>query len=237
MNLQVIQGNRKTSFVTLFIYLSIFINSYVFFKEPFEFYFGYLIYIVLLPGFFARFRLNRELVIIFLVLFLTGIFNVFIGNNTPQLFFKVFLGLVLSYFFYYFVILQFKFDIEQLFFWYLKGSYIASIIGLVQLISFQVGFKPGYDFSWIFNKWGLAPGGFFGIRINSIFAEPTYLAAVLSAAFFAAIYNLFRNQTYGLSRFQSIVVILVYLVSFSGLGQMGIFLSLIFFAISYGLVI
>jgi hypothetical protein len=231
-----ISAGRSQPIIVLFIYLSVFINSYVFFTQPFEFYFGYLIYIILLPVFIARYKFNGGLLSIFLILLATGIFNIFIGNNTPELFFKVFTGLVLSYFFYYYVILEFDYNIEQLFKWYLKGSYITSLIGIVQLISFQVGFLPGYDFHWILNKWALSPGGTFGIRVNSVLAEPTYLASLLSAAFFVAVYNLFRKESFGLTRFQSLVVIFVYLVSFSGLGQTGIFLTLILLAMSYGFV-
>lgn len=231
-----IQRNRKNFWIILFIYLSIFINSFVFFKEPFEFYFGYLIFIVLLPGFIFRFGFNRSLFFIFLILFLTGIIHVLLGNNTSSQFFKVYVGLFLSYFFYYYVVLELDYDIEQLFKWYLKGCYITALIGVFQFVSFIVGFKPGYSFGWILNKWGLITGGNFGIRINSIFAEPTHLGAVLSAAFFVSVYNIIRNQTYGLSRFQSIIIISVYLLSFSGLGQVGVFLTFIFLAISFGLV-
>jgi hypothetical protein len=175
-----IDSGKKNLWIVLFIYLSIFINSYVFFTNPFEFYLGYLIYLALLPVFLFRYQLNRNMVAIFLILFLTGIFNILIGNNTSALFFKVFTGLVLSYFFYYFVILEFDYNIEQLFIWYLRGCYIIALIGIVQFVSFQVGFTPGYNFKWIFNKWGFIPGGLFGIRVNSVFAEPTYLASTFS---------------------------------------------------------
>jgi hypothetical protein len=222
--------------VILFIYLSIFINSYVFFTTPFEFYFGYLIYIILLPVFITRYRFNVQLLSIFLVFFITGVFNIFIENNTSVLFFKVFSGLLLSYFFYYYVIVEFDFNIEQLFKWYLIGCYIASLIGLFQLGSFMVGFRPGYDFGYIFNKWGFAPGGTLGIRINSVFAEPTHLAAVISAAFFISVYNVFRKETYGISRFKSYIIISVYVLSFSGLGQSGIFITALLLLINYGLV-
>ncbi len=231
-----IQQNRKNFWVVLFIYLSIFVNSFVFFKEPFEFYFGYLIFIVLLPGFIFRFGFNRNLFFIFLILFITGIIHVLLGNNTSGQFFKVYVGLFLSYFFYYYVVLELDYDLEQLFKWYLKGCYIAALIGVFQFVSFIVGFKPGYNFSWILNKWGFITGGNFGLRVNSIFAEPTHLGAVLSAAFFISVYNIIRNQTYGLSRFQSITIIVVYLLSFSGLGQVGVFLTFIFLAINFGLI-
>ena len=152
----------------------LFNNSYVFFKEPFEFYLGYIIYIILLPGFILKYPLNKSLIIIFSILLLNGVINIFLGNDTSQQFIKIFFGLLLSYFFYYYVINELKFDIEQLFIWYLKGSYISALIGLFQFICFQIGFKPGYSLFHIFNKWGVNPGGTFGIRVNSIFAEPTH---------------------------------------------------------------
>lgn len=230
------ENSRQTKWVAFFIYLSIFVNSYVFFTSPFEFYIGYLIYLLLLPVFISRYGLNSGLISIFFILLLTGIFNIFLGNNTSILFFKVFTGLTLSYFFYYYVIREFKYDIERLFNWYLKGCYLVSLLALFQFLSFQVGFVPGYDYAWILNKWGFAPGGFFGIRINSVFAEPTHLAGVMSAAFFVSIYNLFRQENFYLSKFKSVVIIVVYLLSFSGLGQAGIFLTVVLLGISYGLV-
>jgi hypothetical protein len=231
------EGNFKRNFwIIFFIYLSIFVSSYVFFKKPFEFQFGYLIFIVLLPGFITRFGVNRSLFFIFLTLLITGLVNILTGNNTPEQFFKVFTGLFLSYFFYYYVVLQFNYNVEQLFKWYLKGAYISALIGIFQFVSFLIGFKPGYNFGWILNKWGFITGGNFGIRINSIFGEPTYLAAVLSAAFFVSLYNMIRKETFYLSKFQSAVIIVVYILSFSGLGQAGIFLSIFFLFVSFGLV-
>src|SRR5436190_3529896 len=229
-------AGRKNTLVIIFIYLSIFINSYVFIKEPFEFYFGYLIFIVLLPGFIGRYGISRELFFLFLVLFISGIVNIFLGNNTAALFFKVFLGLVLSYFFYFYVILEFDYDIETLFKWYLKGAYIASLLGIYQFICYRLGFEWGYRFGYIFNKWGVTTGGTFGIRVNSVFAEPTHLAAVLSSAFFVSIHNLIRKDVVYLTKFQSIVIVIVYLLSFSGLGQIGIFVAILFLLLSYGFV-
>jgi hypothetical protein len=235
MELESKKNTRLESLIVLFIYLSIFINSYVFIKKPFELYFGYLIFIILLPIFISRYGYKRELVTLFAILLLNGVFQILIGNNTSILFFKVFIGLILSYFFYYYVLIEFNKNIEKLFTWYLIGSFYVSIIGIVQFISFQVGFRPGYNFNWILNKWSYAPGGLFGLRINSIFAEPTHLGAVLSPAFFISIYNLFINEPFGITRRQSLVIIIVYFLSFSGLGQLGIFLTLIFFAINFGL--
>jgi len=228
--------SRTDIILAIFIYLSIFINSFIFFKEPFEFQFGYIIYIPLLPVFIKRYGSNKGLLAIFSVLLLVGIFNIFIEQNTPAQFFKVFTGLALSYFFYDYVIKEYDFNIEKLFKWYLLGCYIAALIGIFQFISFHLGFTPGYKFTWILNKWGLAPGGNFGLRVNSIFSEPTHLGAVLSASFFVSVYNLFIKESYYLSKFKSAVIVIVYLLSFSGLGQIGIFLSVILFALNFGLI-
>lgn len=231
-----LEQNRRNFWIVFFIYISIFINSFVFFKEPFEFYIGYLIYIVLLPGFIYRFGINKNLFFVFLILFVTGFVNILTGNNTSGQFFKIFTGVFLSYMFYYYVIVELEYDIEQLFKWYLKGAYFAAIIGVIQFISYHLHIKPLYDYRWILNKWGVIVGGNFGIRINSIFGEPTHLGAVLSAAFFVSLYNIFQKQSYFLTKLQSIIIIVIYLLSFSGLGQVGVFLSLLFLAISYGLV-
>ncbi|WP_317898618.1 O-antigen ligase family protein [Aurantibacillus circumpalustris] len=228
--------DRKTLVMVVFIYLSVFINSVVFFKEPVEFQFGYLVYLILLPTFFVRYGINRSLFFIFLTLLLVGMVNVFYGNNTAALFFKVFIGLSLSYFFYYYVVVEFDYNVEQLFQWYLKGCYIAALLGVFQFVSFQIGFEWGYWFGFILNKWGVIKGGMFGIRLNSIFAEPTHLATVLSAAFFVSFYNLLRKEVYFYTRFQSVVIIVVFILSFSGVGQFGVFVTLILLAVSFGLV-
>jgi hypothetical protein len=228
--------NLRTNYlVVFFIYLSIFINSYIFFKEPFEFYFGYLIYLLMLPVFIFRYGMNRDLLLIFFILLVTGIFNIFLGNNTLGQFIKVYAGLVMSYFFYYYVVLEFGFNIELLFRWYMKGVYIVSLLGLFQFFSYQVGFTNGYTFWWVLNKWSPSIGGNFGIRINSIYAEPTHLAAVQAGAFFVSVLNFFRKESLFVSRFQSAVIIIVYLLAFSGLGMIGIFLCLIFLAVNFGL--
>ncbi len=227
----------KVEWITIvFIYLSIFINSLIFFKQPFEFYFGYLIYLVLLPVFIARFGLNRQLAGIFFVLLIVGFFNIAIGNDSFPLFLKVFLGVFLAYNFYDSVIKQFDFNVELLFKWYLTGAFITCIIGLIQFISFQIGFSPGYDYSYILNKWGVVPGGNFGIRVNSIFAEPTHLAGVISPAFFLSVYNLTRKSPYLQSKSRGLLIILIFLLSFSALGQMGILLTIALLMLNYGLI-
>jgi hypothetical protein len=189
-----------------------------------------------MPGFISRHPLNRNMVLIFATLFITGIFNVLSGNNQLDLFIKVFAGVVLSYFFYYYIMHEYEFDILKLFRWYLKGAYYAALLGVFQFVSFLLGYTQGYTFWGIFNKWALAPGGLFGIRINSVFSEPTHLACVLAPAFFISVYCLLKKKNFGLSKFQCAVIIAIYIMSFSGLAQTGIFLTVILLAINMGFI-
>lgn len=232
-----IDRNRKNFWIVLGIYFSIFIYTYVLFKTPFECYLGYLIMIALLPGFIFKFGWNINLICIFLVLLLVGIIQIIAGNNDPQNFLKVFLSLLLTYFFYYYVICELEFNVEQMFKWYLKGCYIIALIGLFQFICFRVGFEPGYNLFHYANKGGLAvTGGLWGIRINSVFMEPTHLGSVLSAAFFVAVYNLVSRSYFYYSFSQNCVIVVVYLLAFSGMGQIGVFLTILLLALNFGFV-
>lgn len=229
-------NHRFNAWLVIGIYISIFINSFIFFRAPFEFYIGYLVYILMLPRLMRNYGINKNLFFIFFILLIVGLFNIYAGNNTIGQFFKVFVGLFLSYLFYNYIAIDFNFNVRRLFKWYLTGAYIVCLIGLFQFISYQLNFIAGYNLFYILNKWRVILGGNFGIRINSVFSEPTYLAAAISSAFFVSVYNLFSKEKFHLTNFQSFVIILVYLLSFSGLGQIGVFLTLIFLGISFGLV-
>lgn len=232
-----IERNRKNFWIVLGIYFSIFIYTYVLFKSPFECYLGYLVMILLLPGFIFKFGWNRNLIFIFSILLLVGIIQIIAGNNNAQNFLKVFLSLSLTYFFYYYVICELEFDIEQMFKWYLKGCYIAALIGLFQFVSYLVGFEPGYSLFHYANKGGqIVTGGLWGIRVNSIFMEPTHLGSVLSAAFFVAVYNLISREKFYYTALQNWVIIICYLLAFSGMGQIGVFLTIVLLAINFGFV-
>lgn len=119
----------------------------------------------------------------------------------------------------------------------MKWSYIAAIIGIVQLISYFIGFGPGYDFVtyYGFNKWGLTSGGL-GIRINSIFCEPSYVGSTLGPAFFIAVYNLIFNKTYFITRIQCLVIAFTYLFSTSSVAYLGVFFILLLLLLNFGIV-
>jgi hypothetical protein len=137
--------------------------------------------------------------------------------------------------FYHYVIQAYNFDLKKLFKYYMIGAYIISVIGIFQLASYLVGFGPGYNYRWVFNKWAYIQGGL-GIRVNSVFGEPAYYAAVIGPAFFVAIYNLSVRQGLYVSKFRSLVIAFGYLLTFSSLGIGGIFLTIILLLFNFGFV-
>ena len=228
---------RLNKIIVFLIYVSIFINSYVLTKEPAEIYIGYLIFIILLPSFIIRYSFPRHLIFIFSVLLISGLIDIFLGNNTFPLFLKVFLGLFMSYLFYYYVVVESGYNIEKLFQLYLKGCFILSVIGVIQFISFRLKFKYGYDYHWLLlNKWGVVSGGNFGIRVNSLFGEPSYFGTCISAGMFVSVYNLFVKRPYYLSKFRSVVILIAYCLTFSSVAYMAIFIALIVILVNFGFV-
>jgi hypothetical protein len=220
-------------FTIIAIFVSIYSFSYIFTRDPFEFYLSYLIFILYFPLFFAKFGIPKWPVLVFLPLFIMGIIYCQIGLNTYQQFFKIFIGFFSSCLFYHYVVQLFNYDVKLLFKYYMKSAYIISLIGLFQILSYQVGFKFGYDFHWAFNKWSITQGGF-GIRVNAVFSEPAYYAATIAPAFFVAIYNLIKRNQLFVTRRESYIIAAAYLTTFSSLGILAVFFTIVFLLINLG---
>lgn len=223
------------NFTIFTIFASLYAFSYVFFKEPFEFYLAYFIFILYFPVFFVKYGIPKWPLLVFLPLFISGIMYCLIGENTYQQFFKIFIGFFASCLFYHYVIQVFDFDLKSLFRYYMKSAYIVTLIGVVQLISYPIGFKPGYNFLWIFNKWNPSYGGL-GVRMSSVLSEPAYYAAIIAPAFFVSVYNIITRNTLYISRFQSYLIVIIYPLSFSSLGILAIFFTIIFMLLNMGFV-
>ena len=148
---------------------------------------------------------------------------------------KVWGGAFLSFYFYYFVYIYFNKDIVKIFTYYLNFCSFLLVLGLVQLISYQLNFKIGYDYSYSlgFNKWGLVTnGGLFGIKINSLLAEPAQLAIVTIPAFFVAINNvIFKERHFIKNKLLNYLIIFVYISITSATGYIGILICLLILAI------
>jgi hypothetical protein len=185
------------------------------------------------PVFFAKFGIPKWPILVFLPLFIAGIIYCQIGLNTYQQFFKIFIGFFASCLFYHYVVQLFNYDMKLLFKYYMKSAYIISIIGLIQIFSYLIGFRFGYDFHWAFNKWNVTQGGF-GIRVNAVFSEPAYYAATIAPAFFVSVYNLIKRNKLFVSRNQSYIIAAAYLTTFSSLGILAVFFTIVFLLINLG---
>lgn len=208
------------------IFITVFINTIVFFKQPFEGHLYYVVFLTLLPLFALKFGAPQHISVILAFLGLVGLINVGIGNVKTFDFIKIYGGLLLNGFFYYYVIRYYKYNIKQIFAIYLKICFWVAVIGFVQIASKIVGFKMGYDFTWIFNKWGFVEGGFVGIRVNSVFSEPATLGTSMAPALYVALYNLLHKKTLVLTKFESIAIAIIYPLSASSVAFIGVFITL-----------
>ncbi|MFM7769838.1 MAG: hypothetical protein ACKO8Q_04710, partial [Bacteroidota bacterium] len=109
-------------FVVISIFITIFISSYVFFREPFEAYVSYLVFLLFFPIFFAKYGVPKWPVLIFIPLLIGGVIYVAAGLNTYTQFIKIFVGFFTSVLFYHYVIQAFDFNLKELFKYYMYGA-------------------------------------------------------------------------------------------------------------------
>tara|TARA_B100001287_G_scaffold237831_1_gene210985 strand:+ start:11810 stop:13087 length:1278 start_codon:yes stop_codon:yes gene_type:complete len=221
-----IHFSYKLLFFWLF-FIILFSSSYVFFKTPFEFYFHYIFFIALTPVFILKYGIPKLLPKLLLIPLLIGLIHVAIGNNNAFTFVKIFGGLSLTILFFYHILFLQSFDVKKLFYWYCKCCYLLSFIGVIQIFSFLIGFKFGYDFSWILNKWGVIHGGLIGIRVNSILSEPSQLGIVLSPALYVAINNLVSKTNIIINKIQSVIILVVVILTTSSVAYIGLLICIL----------
>ena len=217
----------KKDYFFWILFIILFGSGYVFFKSPFEFYFHYLFLFPLTAIFLFKFGIPKFYMKLFIVPLLIGLIHVVIGNNIPFTFYKIFAGISISILFFYYVLEKYNFNSFTIFEIYCNACWILCLIAIIQIISFILGFEPGYNFSWILNKWGVVRGGIIGFRVNSILPEPTYLATSLSPAVYVSIRNLIKKETFIFTKPQSLIVILVSILTTSSIGYLGIVISVI----------
>lgn len=219
---------------TLFNYLlifNIFAGGFVLIDYPFDIYIGYFFILAFLFSFVMRYR---EIGInhlgffgILLVLVLTSLINVCFGNTTIFLICKQIAGILITGVAYYLLIKINEYKIGKLFKIYLRIALIIAAIGIFQELSFFMGFKFGYDFSWLIKRWSPVPATGGMLRINSIFSEPAHFAISMAPAFFISLGSIFKKQSHYLKTKWSCVVILIsYILTFSILAYIVIGISM-----------
>lgn len=224
------------NFIDISIYLHFFIPSYILFKQPFEFYITYIFIILYLPFLMFKYSIPRGIWWMLIILLLTGLLNVWLENNTYKNFFKIYLNIAINLLFYSTVIAYYNFNVEEMFRRYLKGAVLVCIFGLVEWAMYNVGLSALVDLRRLgFNKWGFVPGGI-GIRVNATYPEPAYFAEYISPAVFISIYNLFFQKNIFLKKWECLVILSAFLLSFSSLAYTAIFVIFILLLINFGII-
>lgn len=208
--------------ITLFNYLliiNIFASGFVLFSSPFEFYVGYIFIISFLIMYILRYRnitINRNFLLILIVLTISSLVNVYLGKDTIFLMAKQVLGILITGTAYYLLVKINNYEVEKLFKIYLRIALIVAIIGIFQEFSFLIGFKYGYDYSYIMPKWYLARTTVGIIRVNSIFMEPSHFAISMAPAFFVSLLDIFKRGPLYLNMKWGSIIILSYILTLSG---------------------
>lgn len=191
-----------------------------------------LFYVPIIKGIYF----NKTSLSLFLIITFLSLCNVFIGKNTMGLLGKQVIGISISAFFFYFILKINNYNVKELFRMYLNIAFIVALIGIIQEVSYLLGFKPGYDFQHFIPIWKVdvsTRSTLPLLRVNSIFPEPTHFCIVMMPAFFASLTSFLKNNFRFLNRWKSFIIILSYFLTFSLTGYAGIAFSLMVLAYNY----
>lgn len=218
---------RDISFVIcIFLSLSAIPLGYI------DLYYYYLVIIVMFPALALKHKtLESNLIIILCYLFILGILNVLWKNNELFQFVKVFVSIFIYYWFFFLIIRDAQFDLLSLFKLYYKYAVVTAVIGLIQFFSFLIGFKPGYNYSWlglrIIGTAELAGTNLY--PVHSILGEPAAFAILISPAIYIAVSQLSGQKSlinFG-KKWQAIVVLIAYLLTQSSTGYVLLLIVLV----------
>jgi hypothetical protein len=190
-----------------------------------DFYYYYVFIILSFPLLLYKHRsIDFWLAIVLFYLLILGIINIIFNNNDLPSVIKNILGVSIAFWFYYLIIKNNHFNIEHLFSLYYKFSFFTAIVGFIQFFSFIVGFKHGYDLSWLGLR-VMQPADIAGTifyPIHSFTGEPSAYAFLLSPAIYIAICRLNNSGFQVGSKFNAIVIIVSYILSQSSTGYFAI---------------
>lgn len=183
---------------------------------------------------FKGIAFNKTFLFWFSAIICFSFYNVYIGKNTLMLLMKQVIGIFTSSFLFYLLVKVNKYDIKKLFRIYLNIAVLTGLIGLFQKLNHLLGFKMGYDFSYMLPSWRLylsEAGGF--LKINSILPEPSFFACAMMPAFFTAVTSYVKNSLKLLKKWESLVIIFSLFLSYSAVAYVGIVFSLLLLLYNY----
>lgn len=198
--------------------------------------FAYVVYVALFTYLLARnsLVLHRKVTYLLVSLLLFSLYAASTGINELPTVAKTFSGLFLlhialfSYFAYY------KHNYRLLVGHYLTIAKLVAAVGIIQELSFLVGFEPGWNLSRLYigqlnyEELVSQTASSSVMRISSFFSEPGYLAAGLSPAAYLAVNNFATGNKEYLKEAWSAVIIVALFFTLSTIGYIAIILSIAF---------
>lgn len=219
--------------ITFFNYIlifNVFAGGFILFVSPFDFYTSYIFILFFLIVYLLRYRdirVNRNFLKVLLFLTMTSLANVYLGKDTFFLMAKQVLGILVTGSAYYLLIKANEFKVEKLFKIYLQIAVIVAAIGIFQELSFLARFEPGYDLSWLVNRWKFTASKFGILRINSICMEPAHFAITMIPAVFVSLSTIFKRGSFYLSKWKCVLIIISVILSLSSIAYIAILISLL----------
>ena len=110
-------------------------------------------------------------------------------------------------------------DVRRIFRIYLTAGFVASVMGMVQVTGYVLGVPQVYNFRLLLglNKWALSPGGPLGLRLNSVYSEPSQFCIVLSGCAFWAVYVISFRRCSPVNTIKAVVILVAFCMTFSAM--------------------
>lgn len=191
--------------------------------------FALLLWLPFLKGIYF----NKFFLFFFSLIVIFSLYNVYIEKDTIGLLTKQVIGISLNAFIFYLLVKINKYDVKRLFKIYLNIAFLIALIGLIQELSYLLGFKAGYDFSYILPSWKVDISGTGFLRVNSILPEPASFCYSMMPAFFVALTSFSKKNFKFLGKWKSLVIISSFFLTFSTVGYIGITTSLFLLIYNY----
>ena len=196
----------------------LFSGAHVIIREPFEVYSAYVV-----AGFMALCALGRPGRLLSGPITFLSVLGVVGYTGAMQWpgqggFFKVFAVIVCVVLTSSLVMALYNNDLVRLFRVYVFGCSCASFLGILQIVASKIGFQPLYNFGWLgLNKWGMSFEGPLGLRLNSLFSEPSQFCIIVSGACFWSVCVLGFRVTHRRTRIAAFAILFAMLLTFSAL--------------------
>ena len=185
----------------------------------------YLLYILYAIISNKKIFLNKNFIIASILFTFFSLIISFLKGSPILLVIKQSFLIYISFLVSYILLNAYKFDLVKVIRDYTQLIFIASIFGLIQLISQSIGFNFGADFSYL----GLDLGYYnddSNSRIQSWFFEPSFLVYAFMPVVFICLARFF-NLTNLISLKKALFIITIFCLSRSAIGYLGIILSLL----------